>query len=75
MDESSITTVCNKLPKMITGKGKRRLGKILFAGRGQLVTVVCCFSATGMFIPTTMILPHKECVMNCVLKFQLELYL
>jgi hypothetical protein len=58
MDESGSSTVPNKLPKVIAEKGKRVVGKIVSADLGQLVTVVCCFSASG--VPPAMIFPRKR---------------
>ena len=75
MDESGITTVPNKLSKVIAGKGKTLVGKIVSADRGQLVTAVCCFCAAGMYVPPAMIFAVKECVMNCVPRLHSELYL
>jgi hypothetical protein len=59
MDESGISTVPNKLPKVTVEKGKRIVGKIVSADRGQLVTVVCCFSASGVYVPPA-IFPRKR---------------
>jgi hypothetical protein len=75
MDESGISTLPNKLPKVIAEKGKRLVDKIVSADRGQLVTFVCCFSASGVYVPPAMIFPRKKCAMNCIQKLQLELYL
>jgi hypothetical protein len=36
------------------------VGKIVSTGRGQLVTVVCSFSASGVYVPPAMIFPHKR---------------
>ncbi|KAK9732050.1 DDE superfamily endonuclease [Popillia japonica] len=51
MDESGITTVPNKIPKVIAAKGKRSVNKVRSAESGQLITAVCCFSASGHYIP------------------------
>jgi hypothetical protein len=40
MDESGISAVPNKLPKVTAGKGKRIMGNIVSADRGHLVTAV-----------------------------------
>jgi hypothetical protein len=58
-DESGISTVPNKLPKVTAEKGKRLVGKIVSADRGQLVTVVCCFGASGICVPPAVIFPLK----------------
>lgn len=60
MDETGLSTVPNKLPKILTSKGKKLVGKVASAERGQLVTAVCCFSATGIYIPPAMIFPRKR---------------
>jgi hypothetical protein len=73
MDESGISTVPNKLPMVIAEKGKRLVGKTVSADRGLLVTVVCCFSASGVCVQLRYFLV-KESAMNSILKLQLELY-
>lgn len=60
VDETGITTVPNKIPKIITNKGKRSVNKVTSAERGQLVTAVCCFSAGGHYIPPALIFPRKR---------------
>jgi len=41
-------------------KGKKQVGVASSAERGQLMTVVCCMSAAGTFVPPTMIFPRKK---------------
>jgi hypothetical protein len=60
LDESGISTVPNKLPKVTAEKGKRVVGKVVSADRGRLVTFVCCFSASGVYVPPAMIFPRKR---------------
>jgi hypothetical protein len=60
MDESGMSTVPNKLPNVIAEKGKRLVGKIVPADRGQLLTVICCFSASGIYVLPAMIFPRKR---------------
>lgn len=60
MDESGLNTVPNRLPKIISGKGQRSVGKIVSGERGQTVTVVCCMSAAGHFVPPAIIFPRKR---------------
>ena len=60
MDESGIPTVPNKVPKVISPKGKKLVGKVVSADRGQSVTVVCCMSAAGNYIPPAIIFPRKR---------------
>lgn len=59
-DETGISTVPNKIPKVLTNKGKRSVNKVTSAERGQLVTAVCCFSAGGHYIPPALIFPRKR---------------
>jgi hypothetical protein len=60
LDESGLSTVPNKLTKVIAEKGKRIVGKIVSADRGQLLTVVCCFSRSGVYVPPAIIFPRKR---------------
>ncbi|XP_030760533.1 uncharacterized protein LOC115885689 [Sitophilus oryzae] len=60
MDETSILTVPNKTPKVIAPTGKKTVGKIVAAERGQLITAVCATSATGKYVPPSLIFPHKK---------------
>lgn len=59
MDESGLSTVPNKLRKVIGEKG-HNASKIVSAERGITVTVVCCMSAAGNFVPPTLIYPRKR---------------
>jgi len=82
MDESGISSVVNKLPKVgmlnfliskleagysiefivflqvISPTGKKCVSKKTSAERGQLVSVVCCMSAAGNYVPPAMIFPR-----------------
>ncbi|XP_031333879.1 uncharacterized protein LOC116163888 [Photinus pyralis] len=60
MDETSIMTVPNKVPKVISKKGKKTVGKIVSSERGQLTTAVCCVSAVGHYVPPTLIFSRKR---------------
>ncbi|GBN70009.1 hypothetical protein AVEN_244283-1 [Araneus ventricosus] len=62
MDETGISTVPNRTPKVITSKGKKKktVCKISSAERGEKVTSVCCMSATRVFVPPALILPRKR---------------
>lgn len=60
MDESGISTVPNRLPKVISSKGAKCVNKAVSGERGQTITVVCCMSAAGHFIPPAMIFPRKR---------------
>lgn len=58
VDETGITTVPTKLPKVISPKGVSRVSKVSSAERGELVTAVCCMSATGVHVPPAFIFPR-----------------
>jgi hypothetical protein len=60
MDESGISTVMNKIPKMISPIGNKDVCKVSSGERGDTVSVVCCFSPTAVYIPPAMIFPRKE---------------
>lgn len=60
MDESGISTVPNKIPRIISSRGKKNVGKISSAERGQLVTIICAMSAAGGFVPPAIIFPRKR---------------
>ncbi|KAJ8962776.1 hypothetical protein NQ318_001175 [Aromia moschata] len=51
MDETGISTVLNKLPRVISTKGKRCVNKISSAERGTNITAVCAMNASAHFIP------------------------
>ena len=59
MDESGLSTVPTKLRKVIGEKG-RNASKIVSAERGITVTVICCMSAGGNFVPPVLIYPRKR---------------
>lgn len=54
-DETGLSTVPNKLPKALTSKGKKLVGKVLNRERGQLVSAVSCMSASGFYISQALI--------------------
>lgn len=60
MDETGISTVPNKAPKVLSRKGKRSVNKISSGERGTNVTVVNAVSATGHFIPPVFIFGRKS---------------
>lgn len=60
MDESGINTVPKKIPKVISMKGKKLVGKIVSAERGQTITLVCAMSVTGSYVPPVFIFPRKK---------------
>lgn len=60
MDETGMSTVPNKIPKVFAPKGKRNVSKVVSAERGQTVTAVCCMSASGIWVPPCLIFPRKR---------------
>lgn len=60
MDESGISTVPNKIPRVVSSKGKRCVGKAVAAERGETITVVIAFSASGNYVPPGIIFPRKR---------------
>jgi len=48
MVKSGVSTVPNKIPNVI--RGKKIVGKSVAAERVELVTAVCCFSASGVYV-------------------------
>ncbi|CAH1960860.1 unnamed protein product [Acanthoscelides obtectus] len=50
-DESGVSTVPTKLPKILTPTGQRRVAKIVSAERGRNTTVVCAMNAVGSYVP------------------------
>ncbi|XP_074490962.1 uncharacterized protein LOC141767499 [Sebastes fasciatus] len=57
VDETGVTTV--QTPKQVVAeKGKKQVGAITSAERGELVTVVCAVSATGNAVPPMFIFPR-----------------
>lgn len=59
MDETGSRTSCTKPPKIISVKGKKQVGVISNAEKGQLVTLTGCDNATGSFLPPSLIFPRK----------------
>lgn len=60
MDETGMSTVPNRMPKVFAPRGKRTVSKVVAAERGQLVTAVCCMGASGVWVPPALIFPRKR---------------
>jgi len=58
MDEFALTTV-QKPSKIFAQKGKKQVGVLTSAERGQHVTVVCCIGSSGQCVPPALIFPRK----------------
>lgn len=60
VDETGLSTVPNRTPKVLTPTGKKTVCKISSAERGETITAVCCMSATGIYVPPALIFPRKR---------------
>jgi len=58
VDESGLSNVAKSRAKIIAHEGRKQVGKLSSAERGQNVTVTICMSASGNFIPPLMIFPR-----------------
>ncbi|KAJ4440994.1 hypothetical protein ANN_10843 [Periplaneta americana] len=58
VDETGLTTVPKTQSKIIAQKGRKHVGALTSAERGQLVTAELCFSAAGHYIPPLIIFPR-----------------
>lgn len=59
IDESGLSTV-QKPGRILAQKGQKQVGKLTSAERGQNVTVVCCMSANGSYVPPVFLFPRKN---------------
>lgn len=59
MDESGLSTV-QKPPKILASTGRKQVGSLTSAERGQHITVVCCMNSIGNFVPPALIFPRKN---------------
>ncbi|XP_050340939.1 uncharacterized protein LOC126767492 [Bactrocera neohumeralis] len=60
VDETGVSIVQSKQPKILAAKGKRQIGCMTSAERGSLITVISCMSAGGAFVPPFFIFPRKN---------------
>lgn len=60
VDETGLTIVQSKVPKVIGRKGKRQIRVISSAERGSLTTIICSMNAVGTFILPLIIFPRKN---------------
>lgn len=60
MDETGITTVQNKCPKVYGRKGSKKVGAAISGERGRTITAVFAMNAAGNYIPPMMIYPRKR---------------
>ena len=59
MDESGLIVV-QKVSKIVGQKGKHQIGSITSMERGRNVTIICCVSASGQYVPPSIIFPRKR---------------
>lgn len=60
MDETGVTTVQAKNPKVYGPKGSKNVGAAITAERGRTITAVFSMSAAGNYIPPMLIYPRKR---------------
>lgn len=58
VDETGCSTVPTKTPNVLSPKGQRRVIKVSSAERGSNVSVACCISAVGHYVPPFFIFPR-----------------
>ena len=56
VDETGLTTVQNP-GKVVAPKGEKTVGKVTSAERGELITAICCMSASGTHLPPMFVFP------------------
>ncbi|XP_021190238.3 tigger transposable element-derived protein 6 [Helicoverpa armigera] len=59
-DETGVSVVPKTNSKIIAKRGRKQVGAIVSAERGQTVTVEICFSAAGNYMPPMLIFPRKR---------------
>ncbi|XP_059061706.1 tigger transposable element-derived protein 6-like [Achroia grisella] len=59
-DETGISCVSKTKSKIIAEKGRKQVGSLSSAERGQTVTVEVCFNAAGTYMPPTLIFPRQR---------------
>nr|CAI5849331.1 unnamed protein product [Callosobruchus analis] len=60
MEVSGLTTVQKKCQKVYAAKGRKQVGALSSAERGQHVTVVCAMNAIGTYIFPVLIYPRQR---------------
>lgn len=59
-DETGVSSVSKTKSKIISRKGRKQVGSLSSAERGQTITVEICVSAAGIYMPPTLIFPRKR---------------
>ncbi|XP_047130120.1 uncharacterized protein LOC124810024 [Hydra vulgaris] len=57
VDESGLS-ICHKPGKIVALKGKHSVGGLTSSERGKTITIVCCQSGSGFFVPPMLIYPR-----------------
>ncbi|KAL0858552.1 hypothetical protein ABMA27_012406 [Loxostege sticticalis] len=60
VDETGLSIVQSKYPKIISRRGKKQIGAMSSAERGSLITIITCMSPAGIFVPPMIIFPRKN---------------
>jgi hypothetical protein len=60
IDENDLSTVSNKVPKVVTSKGKKVVGNVSSGERGKTITIVCGTSASGFYVPSAVVFDRKR---------------
>lgn len=68
VDESGVITVSNKSSKILPLRRKYQTDSIAFAEKGIFVTAQNCMSASGVFMPPTLVLPCEETLFESLKK-------
>ncbi|XP_025829864.1 uncharacterized protein LOC112904326 [Agrilus planipennis] len=59
-DETGISVVSKTKSKILAMKGRKQVGSLSSAERGQTITVEICFNAAGTYMPPLMIFPRQR---------------
>lgn len=60
VDETGISVVPKSASKIIARKGRKQVGGLTAAERGETITAEICMSATGVFMPPMLIFPRVK---------------
>lgn len=60
VDETGLTRVhkTEKILAPVFSKGQKRVGSLISWERGKTITIICCLTASGNFIPPLFIYPR-----------------
>ena len=60
IDETGMSTVQKQRQNVLSTTGKKQVGRVVSAEKGETITAVVCISAAGMYIPPMRIFPRKN---------------